>query len=146
MGAIYPPLLVALVSILLVWFANQLLGFAVLGYPWTASTFEWGAVLGVVAILATLVSRQVTVRLATVPWVVGIAVTFLLAFVVYEAALFATSALWLGGTEDYTAAIQGRIFAINGAAFTAFLVLNHLIAPVGLVNRADPLFPVRRPA
>jgi hypothetical protein len=136
-----------LVSISLVWFGNQLLGFAVLGYPWTASTFEWGIVLGVVAILATLVSRQVAVRLTTAPWVVSSAVTFLVALMVYEAALFAISALWLGGTEDYTAAIQGRIFAINVAAFTAFLVLNRLIAPLGtVVNRSGLLSPVRRPA
>ena len=137
----------ALVSILLVWFANQLLGFAVLGYPWTASTFEWGAVLGVVAILATLVSRQLAVRLSTAPWIVRSAVTFLLAFAIYEAPLFAISTLWLGGTEDYTVAIQGRIFAINAAALTALVVLNHLIAPIGtIVGRADPLSPVRRPA
>jgi hypothetical protein len=134
----------ALVSISLVWFANQLLGFTMLGYPWTASTFEWGVVLGVVAILATLVSRRIAVRLATAPWVVSSAVTFLLAFTVYEVALFATSALWLGGIEDYAAAIQVRIFAINIAAFTAFVVVNRLITPVGLVLK--PRGMVGRPA
>jgi len=43
--------------------------------------------------------------------------TFLVGFVVYEGALFAFSATLLGGTEIYTAAIQGRIFAVNAAAF-----------------------------
>src|SRR5215510_1160511 len=42
----------ALVLIVAVWLANQLVGFAVLDYPWTASTFAWGAALGAVAILA----------------------------------------------------------------------------------------------
>src|SRR5438132_11138011 len=42
-----------LVLIAAVWLANQLVGFAVLGYPWTASTLAWGAVLGAVAVLTT---------------------------------------------------------------------------------------------
>src|SRR5262245_66177034 len=44
----------ALALIVAVWLANQVVGFAALGYPWTASTFVWGAALGAVAILATL--------------------------------------------------------------------------------------------
>ena len=54
----------ALVLILLVWLANQLVGFSVLGYPWTVSTFAWGMVLGVVAVLATLVSQWTAARFA----------------------------------------------------------------------------------
>jgi hypothetical protein len=61
--------------------------------------------------------------------------TFLIAFAVYEAALFVISARFLGGTEIYTAAIQGRIFAINAAAFVGLLVLNHLAASVGLARK-----------
>src|SRR5712692_7098304 len=30
-----------------VWLANQVLGYAVLKYPWTANSFAWGAVLAV---------------------------------------------------------------------------------------------------
>ena len=51
----------ALALLLAVWLANQLVGFTVLDYPWTASTFAWGVALGAVAILAT-VAGQWTVR------------------------------------------------------------------------------------
>src|SRR5262245_50710816 len=44
----------ALFLIILVWLANQLVGFTALGYPLTASTFEWGVALGAVAVFATL--------------------------------------------------------------------------------------------
>src|SRR6478672_11457090 len=47
----------ALALILSVWFANQLVGFTALSYPLTASTFEWGAALGAVAVLATLAGQ-----------------------------------------------------------------------------------------
>jgi hypothetical protein len=32
----------ALVLVTSVWFANQLVGFTVLHFPWTANTFAWG--------------------------------------------------------------------------------------------------------
>jgi hypothetical protein len=137
----------ALALVLAVWFVNQLIGFTVLGYPWTASTFEWGAALGAVAIFATLAGQWVPERSAGLARVVGHAATFLLVFVVYEAALFLVSIAWLGGTEVFTAAIQGRIFAINAAAFIGLLVLNRLAAAVGLVvNSAVTLSMTRRPA
>ena len=126
----------ALLLILLVWLANQLVGFTVLHYPLTASTFAWGVVLGAVAVLATLAGQWIADRLVGGCRAVVAMATFLIAFAVYEAALFTVSATLLGGTEIYTAAIQGRIFAINAAAFVGLLVLNQLATSVGLVNRS----------
>jgi hypothetical protein len=126
----------ALLLITLVWLANQLVGFTVLHYPWTVSTFTWGVVLGAVAILATLAGQWIAGRLVAARRAVVAMATFLIAFAVYEGALFAVSARLLGGTEIYTAAIQGRIFAINAAAFVGLLVLSHLATSVGLVNRS----------
>jgi hypothetical protein len=126
----------ALLLILLVWLANQLVGFTVLHYPWTASTFAWGVVLGAVAVLATLAGEWIAGRLVDARRAFTVVATFLIAFAVYEATLFAVSATLLGGTEIYTAAIQGRIFAINAAAFVGLLALNRLATSVGLVNRS----------
>jgi hypothetical protein len=80
-------------------------------------------------------------RLVNARYAFNLAATFLVAFAVYEAALFAISATLLGGTEIYTAAIQGRIFAINAAAFVGLLGLNHLAASVGLAGK--PLIRLR---
>jgi hypothetical protein len=126
----------ALLLIVLVWLANQVVGFTLLGYPWDASTFAWGAVLGVVAILATLAGWGIAGRLANAGRAFTPAATFLAAFAVYEATLFAVSASMLGGTEIYTLAIQGRIFVINAAAFIGLLALHRLASSVGLVNRS----------
>ena len=108
----------ALLLILLVWLANQLVGFTVLHYPWTASTFAWGVVLGAVAVLATWASQWMADRLVDARRAFSVMATFLIAFAVYEAALFAVSATLLGGTEIYTAAMQGLIL-IKAAALSA---------------------------
>jgi hypothetical protein len=123
----------ALYLIALVWLANQLVGFAVLNYPWTASTFAWGVVLGAVALLATLTGQWTAGRSVGAARAVSFAATFLVAFVVYEAALYAVSVALLGGTEIFTEEIQGRIFAINAAAFVGLLALSRLAISVGLV-------------
>ena len=68
-------------------------------------------------------------------WATGLAT-----FAVYEAALFVVAVTWLGGTEDFTAAILGRIFVINAAAFVGLLVLHRLAVSIGFAaNRAIPL-------
>ena len=122
-----------LVLVTSVWFANQLVGFTVLHYPWTANAFAWGVALGVVAVLAALASEWAVERSAAAARVFSFTVTFLVAFVVYETALFALSIGLLGGAEVFTGAIQGRIFVINAAAFIGLLALNRLAATVGLV-------------
>jgi len=121
----------ALVLIVAVWLANQLVGFAVLDYPWTASTFAWGAALGAVAILATLAGQWTVGHSTGTGRAVSHMATFLVASAVYEAALFAVSATLLGGTEIYTAAIQGWILAVNAVAFVGLLVLHRLAISAG---------------
>jgi hypothetical protein len=121
----------ALVLIVVVWLANQLIGFTVLDYHWTASAFAWGAALGAVAILATLAGQWSVQHSMGRGRAVGYLATFLVAFAVYEAALFAVSATLLGGTEIYTAAILGWIFAVNAAAFVGLLVLHRLAISAG---------------
>jgi hypothetical protein len=146
-AALTLPLADALLLILLVWLANQLVGFSVLGYPWDTSTIAWGAVLGGVAVLSTAVSRWTAERLAGTARAVGLSVTFLVAFAVYEAALFVTSATLLGGTDVFTAETQGRILVINAAAFVGLLALNRLATSVGLVANGPVAIHLRgRPA
>ena len=67
---------------------------------------------------------------------VGYVTTFLVAFAVYEVALFAVSATLLGGAEIYTAAIQGRILALNAVAFVGLFVLHGLAVSAGFAVEA----------
>ena len=129
----------ALVLIGAVWLANQIVGFAVLGYPWTANTLAWGVALGVVAILATLAAQASAVRLARSGKMAVALAAFAAAFVVYEVALFAIAGTLLGGIEDFTPAIIGRILAINAAAMLGLLVLNRLGAVAGLAPAPAPM-------
>jgi hypothetical protein len=110
---------------LAVWAANQAIGFTVLHYPTDASSLEWGGILGVIAVLSAVVPLEL-VRMMRRRGMTGLAVpaSFLCAFAVYEGGLFLVSAAVMGGTENYTAAIIGRILAVNLVAFAGLGVLN----------------------
>ena len=49
---------------------------------------------------------------------------FVAAFVVYEAALYVTALAVLGGTEEFTLAIVGRVLEVNAIAMAAMLLVN----------------------
>ena len=114
------------------WLANQIVGFVVLHYPWTADTLAWGLALGLVAVLTTLSAQALTRRLDGHGVIVAALAGFTVAFVVYEGALFLIAATLLGGTEDFMPSIVGYIFEINLAACAGLLLLSGLariIAP-----------------
>ena len=94
-----------------------------LGYPLTANCFAWGAVLGFGAIFAMLAARWSAARVTGLRTAAPLA-AFAAAFVVYEATLFAAALTFLGGTEDFTAAIIGRVLEINVITLLAMLLLN----------------------
>lgn len=130
----------ALVLILSVWLANQVIGFTALGYPWTADTFAWGIALGAAVVFATLAGEWTARRLAVASRAVSRGAAFLVTFVIYEAALYAVAAILLGGTEDFAGAILGRIAAINAATFVGLLVLSRFaISADRVANRMIPL-------
>ena len=118
-----------------VWLASQIVGFAVLGYPWTADCVAWGVVLGVAALGGTVTARTLAVRFEPNRFIVRFA-AFAAAFVVYEVVLFIAAAVALSGIEDFTAAILLRILAINAAAFVVLLVADNIAARTGFLRES----------
>jgi hypothetical protein len=87
--------------------------------------FCLGVGLGIVALLATLGAEWTAERFNPSGRLAS-ATAFLAAFTIYEGLLFLTSIIVQSGVEDYTAAIVGRIFAINAIAFIGLLVVNRI--------------------
>lgn len=131
----------ALVLTVALWLANQIVGFSLLGYPWDGTTLLWGGVLGVVALLSTTAARITSVHFAHMPRSVALALSFAAAFVAYEGSLYAISAAWLGGTEDFAAPIVAYIAALNVLAFLGLLILERLGRMLGFPARRSLALP-----
>ena len=119
-----------------VWLANQLTGFLVLGYPWTVNSFAWAPLLGIAAILGTLAALAVVARLADARPTMQVVASLLVAFAVFEAATFAMSVAWLGGTQTYAPSIIARVFVTNVIALVGLYGLYWLGTAVGLRHRS----------
>ena len=137
-AAITQPRKDAYLLITAVWTVNQFVGFTFLHYPWQVNTLAWGVAIGVSAVLSTSAAQWGASRASGIP---GVAIAFLLAFVAYEGALFATG-LILGGTEDFTLPIKGRMLAINSIALIGLLLLNR----AGIAARLTSLRGIRTTA
>lgn len=124
----------ALFLIGLVWFANQAIGFGLLHYPCTADCLAWGLGLGIASTAATFGAGRAADRFSALPGPLVSAAAFLVAFAFYESMLFAASVIFQSGVEDYSAAIVGRIFTINAAAFLGLVVGNRLGVFAGLAT------------
>jgi hypothetical protein len=121
----------ALVLVMAAWAANQAVGYLVLGYPTTWDSFAWGAVIGVAAVLATLMVSEIAGRQGWL--IIGVIAGFLAAFLVYEATLFAATALLPSGAEAFSLPVVSRILWINALALAGLLALHRLAMVVGLL-------------
>jgi hypothetical protein len=121
----------AILATLGAWFANQVIGCTVLGYPWAADCFAWGAVMALASVLAILAARWSGSRALSLMGAAAPVAAFAAAFVAYEATLFAAAVTFLGGTESFTIAIISRVLEINAIVMVVLLLLNRAGALAG---------------
>ncbi len=128
----------AMLVMVAVWLANQIVGFGFMGYPWTADTAVWGVVLGIVAVVTMLAAQIAARRLAAFGTMAVAVAAFAGAFAVYEGGLYLISATLLGGTEYYATPIVIQIFEINALAYVGLLVMNRLAIAGGFIAKDEP--------
>ena len=110
------------------WLTNQAVGFGLLHYPWTASTFAWGAALGVAAVIGALAALWTFARLGVQPALAQSVAAFAASFALYQLTLYAVAAAWLGGVEMFAPAIVGQVLAINAVTLVGLFALRPLVA------------------
>lgn len=123
----------AVATVSCVWMVNQLLGFGLMGYPWTADAAAWGLVLGVGSLAAVgIAGAMLRGRrdLAVLPLLAA----FAIAFAGYETLLYGF-ALVTGGTETFAPAIVLQILVNDGSWFAGLTALH-----LALTRAAPRLF------
>ena len=110
------------------WVASQAVGFCVLGYPMDASTFAWGASIGVAAIAGVLAAGVATRGSPAVRLVLA----YVAAFAAFKVAILLAS-LALGGVGTaLSVEIMARQFVRNGAILIGLLALYHALTAAGV--------------
>lgn len=111
-----------LALVIVAWLANQIVGFGLLDYPHTASTYAWGAAIGL-ATLSGFAAARIAGR-TKAPSLVTLGIALLASVVAYEAVLYATGLL-LGASDDaFSAQVVGQVFLVNAGAFAGLQIVH----------------------
>ena len=131
-----------IVTIGLVWLANQAIGYGVLGYPWSWNSVAWGFAIGAASSLSVIAACSLaTTRSAPL----AVSLPFMAAFTTFELGLYVAGIVLSAGDGAFSLAIVGHIFAINALALCGLMVLYHLVSLAGRMMRpaAGPPEPVQ---
>lgn len=123
-----------------VWLINQMVGYGLLHYPHTASSYTWGVAIGIAAFLALAAGSGVAHLSRQAGWAVTLMVVFAGALVAYEGALYATALLMGSGDGAFSATIVLHILKINMLAVAGLMALHRLGVEIGLVARHPHAF------
>jgi hypothetical protein len=127
----------ALLLVFVVVLANQCVGFALLHYPFAASTLAWGCAFAFVGALAVFAAEWAYRGAALAHPIATYAAAFLAAFVAYEGGLFlVTVASSSDDLAPYAAPVVVRIFLINATAFIGLIMASRAAVAIGFAGRA----------
>lgn len=110
-----------LILVGLAWVINQAVGFLLLSYPHTTETYLWGAAIGF-ASFAGFFAARAAARI-NVPSLASWVITFLVAFVGYQVALYLASLTFTDPSSGFTSAVVTEVFTINVGAYAGFAVV-----------------------
>jgi len=116
----------ALALMVVAWLANQSIGFGLLGYPLDTSTFIWGGVMGLSAIIAVIAAKFAAMKSPQ------LALVFLVAFVAQQFSMWLAALTPLGGLDGFTFDTIGRVASVDLLGLTVFYILNRLAVALNL--------------
>lgn len=120
--------------VVLVWLANQAVGYGLLHYPQTWDSYGWGFAIGLAALLATQAVLLLGPHPRRMGTVLGTLVGFLAAFAVYELALYAASFLLPSSDAAFSLPIVWYIFKVNAAALAGLVALSLAAGAIGMTS------------
>jgi len=116
----------------LVWVANQVIGYGILGYPQTFDSLAWGVAIGVAAYAGLLSAWAVKRHSRSGHPLVVMAIAFAAAFVAYEATLYAASIVRSDSDSAFTGSIILYILQVNALALGGLILVKGLSLVAGL--------------
>lgn len=121
-----------LILVVATWLINQFVGYALLDYPHTFSSYAWGLAIGAGAVLGFLAARTVASNAHT-RWLV-IPLVFVTAFVFYQTGMFAAASTFTSAGNAFSTSIVSEVVTINAVAFAGFLVVHRIAVALALVK------------
>ncbi len=113
----------ALLFMAVLWLADELIAFTLLGFPVNAVAFGWAGLIGAAILAATWAASTVAQRSTRAVGIVG---AFATAFGVYEGGMWVVSSLIGAAHGAFTAGILLQVLVLNAVTFAALLLVGAL--------------------
>lgn len=124
----------AAVAVGAAWLANQAIGYAVLGYPWTWDSLAWGLAIGVSASVAVVAARGLSSSRAAP---LAVSLPFVAAFAMFELGLYDFSFILPGGDGAFSASVVWHLFLLNATVLCVLMAAHHLVVLIHSLIRHD---------
>jgi hypothetical protein len=118
----------------LVWLTNQVIGYGMLGYPWTWDSAAWGLAIGMSAGLAFLAARALSTTRAA-PFAVSL--PFIGAFAAFELGLYGVGFVLPGSDGAFAASVVWHVFLLNVIVLGGLMAAYHMARLVGYLARHE---------
>lgn len=113
--------------VIVVWFANQVIGFGFFHFPHTANTFLTGTAIGAAAVVAAIVASVVMKYTSSRAAAFRLGVALVASFAAYETTLL-PAGVFFGDLETFRPAIVAQLGFINAVSLVGMIVLNEVAA------------------
>lgn len=118
----------ALLFVTILWLADELFVFTLLGFPTGPAGLGWAVLTGAAVLTATLAAGTLARR---IPSAAGAVAAFLAAFGVYEGVLWGVSRMVGAAKGAFAPGILTQVFVLNAVTFTALLLVGALSVRAG---------------
>jgi hypothetical protein len=117
-----------------IWLTNQVIGFGFLGYPLEAQAFAWGLAMGLGTLAAYFAARACVAALAPYGVAAVIVAALPVAFLAYQAVLYAAGMLLPNGEGAFSHSVLAYVGLVEIAAYIVLLTVHRLAVSAGLLG------------
>ncbi|MBC7832532.1 MAG: hypothetical protein H7Y62_10995 [Hyphomicrobium sp.] len=117
-----------------IWLTNQVAGFGSLGYPLEAQAFGWGLAMGLGTLAAYFAARVCVAALSPYGVVAVVGSALPIAFLAYQAVLYAAGMLLPNGEGAFTYAVVAYVGLVEVVAYIVLLTAHRLAVSAGLLG------------
>ena len=117
-----------------IWLTNQVVGYGFLGYPLEAQAFGWGLAMGLGTLAAYFAARVCVAALSPYGVVAVVGSALPIAFLAYQAVLYAAGMLLPNGEGAFTYAVVAYVGLVEVVAYIVLLTAHRLAVSAGLLG------------
>ena len=117
-----------------IWLTNQVVGFGLLGYPLEAQAVAWGLAMGLGTLAAYFAAGACIAALMPYGAVAATGSALPLAFLAYQAVLYAAGMLLPNGEGAFTYVVLAYVGLVEVVAYIVLLTAHRLAVSAGLLG------------